>query len=346
MPVTNTIYTTKTLLGVMEEQEPPSNYWLDLCFPRALQFTTEWVEFEKLTDRRRLAPYALPGAPGIPTYSARGSTVKQFKPAYIKPKDPVYAAEQMARKPGNLVGPARTPGQNFDAAVGEITRFHRTTIERRWEYMAAQAILNGTITIAGDDVPTTTLDFDRAGNHTVTLAAGSRWGDTGVSIVSNIETWVQRMRRAEFGGAPTRLTVGSDVWTVMRRDPELLEQLDTTVRGTDANFRTGPREMLDVEFVGRIGNLDIWVYSDYYETNDGTLTPFMDSRDIVLTSPAVDGVRAFGAILDKSAGFAALPIFPKMWDNEDPSATYIMSQSAPLMVPVNPNATLRARVIA
>jgi hypothetical protein len=72
----------------------------------------------------------------------------------------------------------------------------------------------------------------------------------------------------------------------------------------------------------------------------------MDSRDIVLTGPNVNGVQCFGAILDHKAQFQALPIFPKMWDENDPPATYIMNQSAPLMVPVNPDATLRARVVS
>ena len=39
-------------------------------------------------------------------------------------------------------------------------------------------------------------------------------------------------------------------------------------------------------------------------------------------------------------------MFPKMWDQEDPSVTFLMTQSAPLPVPVNINNTLRARVVA
>jgi hypothetical protein len=57
------------------------------------------------------------------------------------------------------------------------------------------------------------------------------------------------------------------------------------------------------------------------------------------------GVRAFGAILDSKAGLQALPIFAKMWDQEDPSVTFVMSQSAPLMVPRDPNGSLYASVL-
>ena len=46
------------------------------------------------------------------------------------------------------------------------------------------------------------------------------------------------------------------------------------------------------------------------------------------------------------ADLQALDIFPKMWKNPDPSVIYLMSQSAPLMIPSRPNCTLRARVVA
>ena len=62
-------------------------------------------------------------------------------------------------------------------------------------------------------------------------------------------------------------------------------------------------------------------------------------------SPAVDGVRAFGAIMDRKAGWRATPFFPKMFEQEDPSAVYLMTQSAPLMIATRPNATLKAKVL-
>lgn len=56
-------------------------------------------------------------------------------------------------------------------------------------------------------------------------------------------------------------------------------------------------------------------------------------------------MKAFGAILDTDS-LEPADIYPKMWDNKDPSARFIMSQSAPLMIPVNPNATVKATPVA
>jgi hypothetical protein len=88
----------------------------------------------------------------------------------------------------------------------------------------------------------------------------------------------------------------------------------------------------------------IWTYADKYEDNQGVAQNFMSVNDVVATNAAIDGVRAFGAIMDHSADFQPLPIFPKMWAQQDPSGLFIMTQSAPLMIPSRPNCSMRITV--
>jgi hypothetical protein len=72
----------------------------------------------------------------------------------------------------------------------------------------------------------------------------------------------------------------------------------------------------------------------------------MDSYDVVGTGPQLRGTRCFGAIMDKKAQLRSLELFPKMWDQEDPSQTFTMTQSAPLMVPGEPNGSFRIKVFS
>lgn len=338
------LYDTRTLLGVMQEMEPPSTYWLDLCFPTEITFDTEEILFEKITNSRRLAPFVAPSAQGKPIYQ-RGGTVDVFKPAYVKPKDAVTPNRLLKKRPGELgMSTEMSPEQRYDAVVADIAAQHRDAITRRWEWLAAKAVIDGKVTVTGENYPETLVDFRRASNHTVTKGSGT-WWTTSFDIIKDIETWRDRGRKAAFGSAFNRITVGADVWEVMRKNTDLLKLLDTQVRGTDGNFRTGIREGTEVEYMGRLSSsLDVYVYSDYYEEG-GSIVPFMSPKDIVLTGPNVDGVRAFGAILDKQASLRPMPIFSKMYDEDDPSVTHILSQSAPLMIPVNPNATLKATVL-
>lgn len=352
MNIENPIYRTSTLVDVLRDDElmmPPSNYWLSLCFPSTVQFDTEEIDFSRLTDSRKLAPLVVPTAQGVPIYT-QAEYRASLKPAYIKPKDAVNASRVIKRVAGYgelNSSPAMSPSERYNAIVADILRQHRRAIERRWEWMASEAVQHGKVTLVDDRYPETVVDFERDAAHTVTLTGATRWGESGVDILSDIESWKKLARRAKFGGPLNRLTVGTEAWDVMRTDTAILNLLKTDYlpaqrNGLDLNL--GVTEGLDVEWVGRInGTTDVYVYSDYYE-EDGEVVEFMNPNDVVLTGPNIRGVRAFGAIQDTSSNFQPLEIFPKMWPEQDPSATFIMTQSAPIMVPMNPNNSFRARV--
>jgi hypothetical protein len=314
------IYGSTTLLGIYRDDSrmaPPTSYWMSNFYTQEVLFETEDIELTKLSDIRKLAPLVVPTAQGVPIYSAaeRRTTVR---PAYLKPKDPVSASRVIRRAAGLgelNSGKPLTPQQRYNAIVVDIVRQHRYAIERRWEWMAAEATIKGAITLEDERYPRTIVDFGRDPTHETTLTAGNRWGDSGVSILNSIEAMRTKVRKASFGGPTNRLTVGADVW--------------------------------DVEYVGRLsGTLDVYVYSDYYQDNEtGTVIEYLSPKDIVLTGNNIQGVRAFGAIQDISAQFRPVRVYPKMWPEQDPSVMMIMHQSAPLMVPVNPNNTFHSTVV-
>jgi hypothetical protein len=342
------LWNTSTALAVMQEQDAPSNYWLDLLFPNVITFDDEYIDFEKIPRAgRKLAPFVAPLAQGRPIYE-EGSKVGRFKPAYVKPSDPVTPSRALTKRPGTLLQPQQpNPEARYNAIKTDILAYHRTAIERRWEWLAAKAVIDGQVTIDGDDYPTVVINFGRDAGHTVVLGAGSRWGDAGVSIRGNISAWSNLMHRASFGGRPNRLTVGVDAWGVMEQDEELMKLLDNNIRGAaNTELRRDTFGLEEVTRVGNLGgNLEVYVYNDYY-TVGGSVTPFMSSKDIVLSSPNVQGYRCFGAIQDVNARFQAMPIFPRDYIIPgDVAIEQIVTQSAPLMVPLNPNATFKATVL-
>ncbi len=349
MSIERTLYSTEEMLGTFYDLEPSQEFWLGF-FPGMHQSETTNIEWSKVTDFRHLAPLVLPTAQGKPTYAA-AEAVQSIRPAYLKPKDAVQAAHMLVRRAGlgelgNVA--ALSPQERHDATIVSIMEKHRRDVERRWEWMAAQAVQNGSITLVADDYPEATVDFKRDAGHTIVLGSGSRWGESGVSIVDNIDAWNDMMADADFGGPATNLIVGTTAWKAMKADAEILALLNKDIRQTsDTNFDFGVGDGSKLQRKGNLSaNIAVWVYSDYYQAADGTVVPFMDPRDVVMVGDSVGGVKCFGAIMDADAGFQALPMFPKMWKNHDPSATMLMTQSAPIMLPVNPNNTLRARVVA
>lgn len=349
MTIQVSLYDTSALLGLYRQVEAPSTYFRDLLFPQVVTFDDEYIDFQKIREGRKLAPLVVPTAQGRAIYS-EASELTRLKPAYVKPKDAVSPGRVIKRRPGESLFAPNTlsPQARYNALVGDILRQHRETIDRREEWLAAKAIIDGRVTLEGPDFPTTIVDYKRDPTHTVTLAGAQAWNDPSFagSRLADIQTWVNRVRRAKFGGPVNRLTVGAGVLEYLLEDDDVQKQLDLQTRGTSADLNTGLRSGEYIEYIGKLGpNLELWVNSDWFEDTDGSAKPFLEEGDVVLSGPSVMGVRCFGAILDEQAGFNALPVFPKMWRNEDPAATFVMSQSAPLPVPVNPNNTLKATVL-
>lgn len=340
-------YETHTMLSVIRRLRDPYTYWLDLCFPTTQNFTDQWIDFDIVDTKRRLAPFVAPTAMGKPIIS-EGYNTRRFKPAYVKPKDSVDPTRVISRRAGEAYTGSMTPQARRDAIVADILQNHRNAHTRRREWMAAQAVLNGSVTISGEDYPTTVIAFGRDANNTVTLLTTERWSETTSDPIADITEWVQQVRDTS-GFSPNRITMGTVAYGWFSKHAKVLPLFDTTFRGsTDVVERSilSGEPAVRVGTIGAGGFLEVWVYSDKYEDDAGAEQPFLDPRDVVLTSPGLDGVRCFGAILDAHAGYQALEFFPTNWISNDPPVEWVMTQSAPLMVPRVPNASLRARTVS
>ncbi len=58
----------------------------------------------------------------------------------------------------------------------------------------------------------------------------------------------------------------------------------------------------------------------------------------------IEGTQMFGAILDPMNDYGAARYFAKNWIDQDPAGEFVMTQSAPILVPKRVNATLAATV--
>lgn len=357
------IYTPLDLYEVMFDprQTIKTSHWLDMFFPNSFFSTQEQIAFDKINASRPIAPFMLPNEPGKPIYRREGERIETFKPAYTKPKDAIRPSEMLALQPGELARrqALQTPAARYAAEVIRITNFQRDAVHRLWDYMAAKAILDGQITItyqgpSGGPGQSVVLDFGRDAGHTVTLGAGLRWGDPGVNIFTSCQNLIDTVANAEFGGSVTDIVLGAQASVPFMASEDIDKKMNsdyTNRTGVDVNrglIRTDP--MNPFTYLGTLGSgINVWRYAgpgSKFQNSDGSFSDIMDPRDAVFVSPSVDGVKAFGAILDNAANLEVADIFTKMWDQEDPSARFIMSQSAPLMIPTNPNCTLRARVVA
>jgi hypothetical protein len=99
----------------------------------------------------------------------------------------------------------------------------------------------------------------------------------------------------------------------------------------------------EAQYLGSLGGFNFYQYSSTYWNADGTVGKFMPDYTVILGSPGgAQGIRCYGAILDKEIRAASR--YPKEWDEEDPAARFLMTQSAPLPLLGWPEATMCATV--
>ncbi|NSZ73952.1 major capsid protein [Agrobacterium tumefaciens] len=355
------LWDTSRFLGVFRDMKPDPLYWTQ-WFPYELRSNDEWIDFEKMpVQGRKLAPFVMPLARGESVYEDTGTGFR-FKPAYIKLEDQVDPLMPLRRRVGidsnmSQMPVQLTPMQRLTLIRAAIAESHVRAINRRWNWMAATALRDGKVTITGENYPTTLVDFKRAATHTITLGAGDRFGDAGVSIVDFIQLVIDRMATADFGGVPVRVTMGGGVWAIMRKDEEFKAHMDINIKGGTIVYERG---LVTGEPVFKVGemtigggsgqSIELWVdNSTFINPTTGAAERYIGNHQMLFTSTAeaISGTRAFGRIIDKKAGYEALPIFPKNWEMPgDLEVEYITHKSAPLFVPINPNATLLANVTA
>lgn len=356
------LWETNTFLGVWRDMEVDPLYWMN-WFPNEIRSTDEYIDFEKMPIlNRKLAPFVMPLARGKSIYTDEATHLR-FKPAYVKVEDEIDPLMPLHRRAGidataSQMPTNLSPMQRIELIRAAMSAAHYDSIRRTHNYMACVALRDGQITLRGKNYPTTLVDFRRDAGLTYTLTGGDRFGQTGVSIVDFFQGVIDDMTSAKFGAMPTRATMAGDVWAVIRQDEEFLKHMDVNLRGGNITIERGlvPGAGEKVFKVGEMGiggssgaQIELWVdNSTYLDPETEVETRFIGAGQILFTAEpsAINGFQAFGRIIDRDAGYEAMPIFPKNWlSTGDVSVEYMTHKSAPLMVPINPNGTALANVL-
>lgn len=342
-------YSTAELLTMTTHARVIRPFWLDQ-FPNVMTFETEEIMFDKVDrDFRRLAPLVVPNAQGK-ILGLGGYTTLSFKPAYVKPKHAIDVNMVIQRRAGEALGAgSMSLQQRKDAVVGEITRLHKTLLVNRNEWLAARALIDGTVTLTGENYPSTTVSFQRHASLTYTLLTTARWSvSTGTPLADIMAARVNANNRS--GARIKKLVFGGTAWGYFSGHANVNLYgtgglLDRNIGGVSADVQRIWDGYEGQEFMGYLsgsqggGRLELWVDTSKYVDDSGAEQFFLDQKAVVGISD-VEGVRCFGAIKDLDS-LKAVEFFQKSWRENDPSAEYILTQSAPLMVPKKPNASFK-----
>jgi hypothetical protein len=347
------IYSTEYLIGAYGIIDKPTTFLLDLFFPEMQQFETEKVAFDKVARARRLAPFVSPNVPGQ-VMRVPGYQTKDFQPAYIKSKHVIDMSKPFRRRAGERLFGSLSPIDRYNLAIADNLAVEEDQITRTEEWMATQILLNGSMVVSGEDYASQTVDFGRPSGQTLVLTGANRWGQTGVSALASLRAWNQTVMSASGYNANV-VVMDPGAEQLFINDATVLQILDNRVNTPiDNNFRIGNIQIAgvntgavgeEVKFLGMIGEFIIFVYQNIYTNADGTTSSMLPPNTVIMGSPkGFQGVRTYGAIKDVRASLRAMPRFPKMWNVEDPSVTFTMTQSSPLPVSGWPEASMAITV--
>lgn len=345
------LYDLVTLDAVFRHQKTPTApFWLTF-FNRQINFDTPEIMFDKVYgDDRGLAPFVVPTSQGRPQ-SLDGYETLSFAPAYVKINDVVNPGMHVERMPGEAIGVgSMSIDQRRNAVIAELLRKQRIKFQNRNEWLAARAIIDAEVTIEGEDYPTRLVNFRRDASLTSVLAGAAKWDATTGDPLGTLKSL--RMGVNSLSGARIRKHIfGADAWELFCTRVDVKEMMNTNYGGQETKVTLMSDGYDGQEYMGRIaglngaGAIDVWVdTSKYIDPDTGSEEFYLDQTTVVGVSEQVQGVRCFGAIMDKRAGYKPMDYFFKNYDNENPSVEYLLGQSAPLMVPKNPNATFAVKV--
>lgn len=330
------VFSTNVLTGVVNSLQTPPQFLLDNFFRTVQTEQSEEVHFDVMNDVMKLAPFVMPTVEGQ-VVTEQGYTTKTFKPAYIKPKTPWDPNKAIKRTAGEAIGGSLSPEQRRNIQINNILGEHKVMLERRLEVMASEVIRTGQVTIVGDKYPQVVVSFGRDAALTFTLDGSAEWGDSGVNPLDTLQD-AALLVQEKSGATANQVVMDVKAWKLFRSDSYVKERLDkqralSSVPALSQNAILGS----GAQYMGTVDLFEIYVYSGYYKTDAGVLTKIIPDYTVLLAGDMM-GVRAYGAILDESAGMQALPLFSKSWVTEDPSRRWIMTQSAPILVPYRVNA--------
>ncbi|MCC3745321.1 major capsid protein [Rouxiella badensis] len=350
--MSQSIYDTVSLVGLVPNLMTSQNWILDRFFPNIVTSNDEYVAIDVDVGLRRMAPFCSPLVEGKLVESRRYQTDK-FKPAYIKDKRAPDLRKPIRRQIGERIGGEYTAAEREMLNIQFEMSDQIDILNRRLEWMGCSALSTGTVTIKGEGFSTTVVDFGRDPSLTIALSGSDKWptslaaGATNTQPSDDIETW-QTLVLQKSGAAPTDLVFTNKSWKAFR--------LDTTIKDNAIVFPAlspfgnqidaGARVQKGAVYKGRWGQFDLWLYNDWFiDPDTGIETPMLTDGSVFMSGADLMGTRAFGAIMDPAFNYGPMAYAPKSWLKEDPAQRFLMMQSSPIVIPSRVNAALCATVV-
>lgn len=343
--MSDVIFDTRTLMRAVYQHTYPKTFILNRFFVPEAPADTENVEVDIVKNGTVMAPFISPISDGK-VVRKNGYSTKTFKPAYLHPKKVLTPKDLASRLPGeNPYIRTASPSERLAAKVGIELGELNNSVERRKEFMAAQALVEGKTIVTGDDVDYE-VDYQRDANHSIVLAGTALWSDAEAEPISNMRAWSDLISRA--GYQMDTILMAHDVVGHFFKNSETKDWYATNGYAV-AGIKPEKRDDGAVSYGVLPEFGEAFSYNEYYlpddEDNESASMPLIPSGYVVLGASASQKLY-YGAIQNlKVGGMAAMEKFTYAEDIPNGKGKILHLESSPLTALTAPNAIVVVKVL-
>lgn len=328
------MFSTRTMLRMLEQAKKPKAFLKDTFFSTETPFDTEYVDIDIIKGKRRMAPFVSPRIGGK-TVDRLGYETKTYKPVLVAPDTITTAEDLLKRLPGETIYSGNSPDTRAAAMLAKDMMELDDMITRREEWMAAQVLFTGSVSMVGDGV-NETVSFGLT--NVTTLGSTAKWDQSTSDPVKDLKAARTTIIQGS-GVTPTMAILGSDAITALTRNSKVLTALDNK-RTEMGMLAPDPNRGNGLTYIGYLAEpgLELWGYDEWYLADNGVEQPMVPVNKVLIGSPQARCELLYGAVVDVNRGAFALPRVPKSWTQEKPSARFVQVSSRPLPAMLQPDA--------
>jgi hypothetical protein len=331
------------LTDVINRIKPDPKFFINY-FPSVVTHEEDTIYMDEVDSSQMAMPYSHPRSEAK-TLDKQSYRTKYYRPAYLKSKIELNPYDSITRMPGESLNGSLSNAERERLNLYNLLKTQREMFDRRLEVMASEICVTGKLRIQAKDEFNYLVDFERDPSLMKLLKDDELWTSSKADIAEQIEDFSQ-MVLDKSGGSVDTLVFGRSVWNAFRKNKSIEKLMDMR-RGIESSVQMTPQSSINgMQEKGFFGSYKILVHmGTYVDPFDNQTKHYVPEDSVILLSSSLEGIRHFGAIKDRSAQMRAVPYFAKTIEVEDPSALYVLAQSAPLLVPRRVNASMCVKVL-
>lgn len=340
---------TNALVAVLKERNKPKSFLRS--FFKVEEKGTKYLSIEVQRGTERLASDVLRGTEGNRNTFSR-STQKIFEPPYFREffdatsldiYDRMFTANGVVTE--EMVA-------DYVSQLAEKLSMLQDKIERAYEKQAADVFETGIITLVTGNEQ---IDYKRKAGSLVDKGAGNYWTTGSVDVFADLKNAGKFLRETgKSDGMVLNAICGDEALAALMSNTTFLDRQNLFNMSLDA-IAPPIRNSSGGTAHGRLSAgtfiVNIWSYNDIYETSNGTKTPYLNPKNvIVLPNTDTAFVHGFAAVPQLLDGGGAQNVkgaykFGEFVDKRKKTHEYDV-ESAGLMIPVSVDQIYTLKVVA